>query len=312
MTQTLIESPDQTILDRFRTEIQRRGITQAAAAKEAGLSAAALTQLLNGSYNANPASQLEKIERWLGMQAEQASHPEMPAAPSWAPTPTAERVLAALSYAQMASDVAVIYGGAGLGKTTACREYRRRISSVWIVTMTPATASVATCLEEICYALGLKSPPQGAAKMQREIIRRIADTNGLLVIDEAQHLSVQALDALRSLHDATGVGLALVGNEAVYTSMTGGNRAAYLDRLFSRIGKRVKLTRPTKNDVLRLSAAMGISADDNDSLRMLFEIASRAGALRSVVKTVRLATMMAGGASPALKHLQAAWKDLSL
>src|ERR1035437_1267786 len=52
-------------------------------------------------------------------------------------------------------------------------------------------------------------------------------TGGLLVIDEAQHLSVAALDQIRSIHDATDLGIALVGNQQVYARLTGGNRAAY-------------------------------------------------------------------------------------
>lgn len=312
MTKTTVESKDQTTLDRFRVELQRRGITQNAAAKEAGVSPTTLTQLLNGSYNADPARQLEKIERWLTTAAEAKALPQMPPVPDWVPTPTAERVMASLSYAQMAGDVALIYGGAGLGKTSSCKEYRSRLSSVWIATMSPATSSVATCLEEVCYALGMKSPPQGAAKMQREIQRRIAGTNGLLIVDEAQHLSVQALDALRSLHDSTGIGLALVGNESIYTSMTGGSRAPYLDRLFSRIGKLTKLTLSKKADIGAVAVAMGISEDDRESLQYLGVVGTGPGALRVVVKVVRLAAMKANGQTPTINELKAAWKDLSL
>jgi len=302
---------DDIILTRVRAELDRRAITQGQVAKEAGVSAATLTQLFNGTYNANPRTQLAKLEKWLVAAAEAQAQPKMPAAPEWTKTPTADRVLAALGYAQMAGDVTVIYGGAGLGKTTASKEYRKRYPNVWIATMTPATSSVATCLEKVCFALGMKNPPLAAARMEREIISRIASTGGLLLIDEAQHLSVQALDALRSLHDETGVGLALVGNEAVFTSMTGGNRAAYLDRLYSRIGKRVKLTRAKKEDVISLAAELGVNPNDSQSIKLLIDIGSRSGALRSVVKTVRLAAMFASGDAVEFKHIKAAWGDLS-
>ena len=231
----------------------------------------------------------------------------MPAAPQWVTTPTAERVIAALGYAQMAGDVAVIYGGAGLGKTTAAREYARRYPNVWLATMSPATSGVTTALEEVCLALGFRDLPQGAARMQRAIVDRVRGTGGLLVVDESQHLGVAALDALRAIHDAAGVGLALIGNEMVYARMTGGSRAAYLDRLFSRIGKRVRLARATREDVERLASAFGVR---NGSLKLLVEIGGRAGALRAVVKTLRLASMMAGGSEIEPQHIEAAWKDL--
>jgi DNA transposition AAA+ family ATPase len=295
------------ILARVRAEIERRGITQSQAAREIGVSPTTLTQLLGGTYAADPTRQLERLAKWLGLQEEQRAQPVMPAAPAWVTTPTAERVLAALGYAQMAGDIAVIYGGAGLGKTTAAREYARRYPNVWVATMSPATAGVTTALEEVCLALGLRDLPQGAARMQRAIVARVAGTGGLLVIDEAQHLGVAALDALRAIHDATGVGLALVGNEMIYARMTGGSRAAYLDRLFSRIGKRVRISRAAREDVERIAGAFGVR---NGSLKLLAEIGSRAGALRAVVKVLRLASMMAAGRDIEPTHIEAAWKDL--
>lgn len=294
-------------LARVRAEIDRRGITQNQAAREIGVSATTLAQLLAGSYAADPARQMERLARWLALAKETRAQAHLPPAPAWVATPLAERVLAALGYAQMAGDIAVIYGAAGLGKTTAAREYARRYPNVWIATMSPATAGVTTSLEEVCLALGFRDLPQGAARMSRAIVARIAGTGGLLIVDEAQHLTVAALDALRALHDATGVGLALVGNEMVYARMTGGQRAAYLDRLYSRIGKRARLARAGREDVERLAGAFGLRPG---ALKLLTEIGARAGALRAVVKTLRLAAMMAKGGAIEPEHIEHAWRDL--
>jgi DNA transposition AAA+ family ATPase len=127
--------------------------------------------------------------------------------------------------------------------------------------------------------------------MARAIAKRVRDTHGLLVIDEAQHLSVLALDQVRSIHDATGIGIALVGNEGVYARMAGGRNAAALDRLFSRIGKRLALRKSTDSDIKALVKAWGIS--DAKCLPALMEIAKRPGALRTLTKTLRLASMQA-------------------
>ncbi len=299
-------------LTRFRKALESTGLTQAVVAKEAGLSPASLAQLLNGTYNADPANQLKKLDAWLSLREEKQAAPMVPDAPDWVETPTAVRINGALKFAHGFNDMTVIYGSAGLGKTATCKAYRQQYASVWHATMTPASSSVAGCLDEICIALGIKNPPASALRMQREILRRITGTNGLMIIDEAQHLSTAALDAIRSLHDSAEIGFALVGNEAVYASMTGGNRASHLDRLFSRIGKRVRLTRASKKDVVALAIAMGVSPDDKKSLDFLAdEVGNKAGALRSVVKTLRLAVMFAAGAQPAHSHIKAAWKDLS-
>ncbi|MCR6497060.1 hypothetical protein LJB71_13070 [Thermomonas sp. S9] len=105
-------------------------------AREAGISASSLTQVLGGHYAADPRKLVTRLAQWLARLAQQQAMPAMPAAPAWVATPTAERILAALAYAHMAGDIAVIYGGAGVGKTTAAREYARRYPNVWIATMT--------------------------------------------------------------------------------------------------------------------------------------------------------------------------------
>jgi hypothetical protein len=122
--------------------------------------------------------------------------------------------------------------------------------------MTPGHAGVTAALEEVALAVGLRDMPQSPARIHREVVARLKGTGGLVVVDEAQHLSVAALDALRSIHDAAGVGLALVGNDLVYGRMVG-NRAAYLDRLFSRIGKRVRISGATQADIEAVARAAG-------------------------------------------------------
>lgn len=299
------------VLAAVRSEIERRGLSQSQISREAGVSQSALTQLLGGNYAADPRRLCIKLAQWLARLHEQAAQPQMAAAPEWVSTPSAERVLAALGYAQMAGDIAVIYGGAGVGKSTAAREYQRRYPQVWVATMSPATAGVSTALEELCLALGMRELPQSAARMQREIVARVRGTGGLLLVDEAQHLTVAALDAIRTIHDATGVGVALMGNELIYARMTGGNRAAWLDRLFSRIGRRLRLPRASRDDVLALAAEHGVS--EPASLKRLTAIGAQAGALRGVTKCLRLARMIAAGVDEPLAdaHLAAAWRDLT-
>lgn len=310
--ETLIamESPE-AVIARVRDEISRRGMSQTQVAREAGISQSSLTQLLGGTYAANPRKMTVRLAQWLARLSQQRALPVMPQAPGWVSTPTAERILAALAYAHMAGDVAVIYGGAGVGKTTAAREYAARFPNIWIATMTPATAGVTTALEEVCLALGFRELPGGGARMQRELVARLQGSEGLLVIDEAQHLGVAALDALRALHDATGIGLALMGNELIYARMTGGTRAVWLDRLFSRIGRRLRVQRVVRDDVAALAAAHGV--EEAAALRRLMEIGGQAGALRAVGKTLRLARMMAAGQGTELgaDHIAAAWADLT-
>jgi DNA transposition AAA+ family ATPase len=265
-------------------------LTQAIISREAGIGNGILSQWLAGKYPGNNEAIDMKVRIWRDAHLERAAAERMPRAPGYVDTPTTQRVIAALSYAQIAGDIAVAYGGAGLGKTTACERYRDSNPSVWIATMEPASSGVVTCLQVVAEALGL-AVGGGALSLSRAIAKRVRGTSGLLVIDEAQHLSVAALDQLRAIHDATGVGIALVGNDGVYSRMAGGRNSVQLDRLFSRIGKRLSLRQSSEADVKALVKAWGIT--DAKCMPTIMEIARRPGALRGLTKTLRLASMQA-------------------
>lgn len=285
------------------------GLSQSRAAREIGLSEAALSQWLAGKYKGAVAEVERKVRRWLEARDARARlAAALPDPPAWIETPTAKRVLAGLGYAQLAGDVAVVYGGAGLGKTVAARRYAAQKPNVWLATMSPATHTLAACLERTAGACGLRAAHGRAARLEADLAARLAGARGLLAIDEAQHLGVRALEGLRALHDATGTGLALVGNDLLYSRLTGGRRAAEFAQLFSRVGKRVHLSRPTEEDVAAVLAAWGVagSLDRGEAVR----IARRPGGLRGLGKALRLAAVFAQGAPVGGEHLRAAWRDL--
>lgn len=267
-------------------------LSQSAIAREAGLSSATVSQWMSGKYPGDNAAVEKKLALWVeAHQARAAEAGQLPQGPGYVPTTTSERVVSALRYAQLAGDIAVIYGGAGVGKTQAILRHQATSPNVWVATMSPATKGVVTSLLRICSAIGVPNVAGGAIALETTVTRRVRDTHGLLVIDEAQHLTVDALDQVRAIHDDTGIGIALVGNEKVYASMTGGNRAPYLDRLHSRIGKRVRVQRAGESDVEALIAAWGV--EEKACHTVLHDIASKPGALRSLTKCMRLASMYA-------------------
>lgn len=291
-TVTTIYQGDDSLRDQIRALMSwEKRLSQAIVSKEAGISAATFNQWLSGKYNGDNEGIDAKLQIWLTADMNRrAQGGIMPTAPGFVSTPTAARVLGALSYAQMAGDITVTFGGAGVGKSSACLHYRESSPNVWIVTMTPSTAGVVTCLQEIAEAMGLDTGG-GARAIAKRVCKRVRDTHGLLVLDEAQHLSVLALDEVRGIHDATGLGIALVGNEGVFARMSGGRNAAQLDRLYSRVGKRLHVKSSTQADIDAVIRAWGI--EDMECRSVLVDIAKRPGALRTLTKTLRLASMHA-------------------
>jgi len=303
------QTSNPVLVERVRATLKAEGISQAAACREIGVSSAVLSQWLSGAYRGDVPGTESKVETWLkSREARAEAASVLPARPAWFPAPTARKILSTLQYAQMMGDLAVIHGGAGLGKTATAAHYRATNPRVWIATMAPSTKGVVSCLEEVADAVGLRDAGGGARKLARLVRKQIAGTRGLLIVDEAQHLSMEALEELRTIQDATGIGLALVGNEIVYSRLTGGNRGAAFSQLFSRIGLPLALGRPTTADVRALAQAWEV--EGRDELAFLEGVAAKPGALRMTTKVLVLATVVAGGKPLGVKHLEQAWRNL--
>lgn len=302
-------------VDQVRAEILQliniEGLKQSKIARASGVPVSTLSAFLSGSYKGDNQKVADTLGIYLASRARTAGASSIPLLPDYIATPTSEKIVDALNYAQMFADIAAIYGGRGLGKTRAARRYRDTNPNVWIITATPETSSVGTILEEIALGLGMRDMPLHPARLRRQIDLFVEGTKGLLIIDEAQHLTKQALESIRGIHDRTGVGLALMGNTNVYNRLYGsGMKSEDFAQLYSRIGKRVFLKQPVAGDIHAIAGAFGIT--DARALGWLKQIAMKPGGLRGVAKTMRLAATFAHGAGQplALVHLDAAWGEL--
>lgn len=226
--------------------------------------------------------------------------------PPWVETPTAARIVAALAHAQAAGDMVCVYGAPGTGKTRTVNHYRRSYEHAWLATITPASAAVVPALEEVAEAVGIHDVSGGARRLSRAIRSKVSHLGGLIILDEAQHLSLSAIEELRSIHDATGVGVALVGNELVYAQLTGGTRAVHFAQLFSRVGLRLYVRTPGKGDVRALVEPWRVK--DEKALELLERVAKKPGGLRAVHKILHLAA--AGGGAISAKRVRQAMDNL--
>ena len=303
------EKAQHALRKRVRAEIARDGLSQAVAAGQIGISDAALSQWLRGVYRGRSAGIADKCRRWLETRTERrAMRAGVPEPPAWAPTPLAQRALAALAHAQLAGDLVAAYGMPGSGKTVACERYAGARPSVWMVTATEATSSVSACLGSVCDAMGLRPESRWARVTEAAAAERMRDSGGLLIVDEAQCLPVRTLEQLRSLHDASGCGVALVGSDRLWLRLSGG-RHPRLAQLFSRVGKRTRLPAPGPRDVAALLDAWGLEGSGLAPAAM--RIARRPGGLRGVTKALSSAHALAAGRAVTGLHLRAAWRDLT-
>ena len=304
-------------------ETEVRGKFEAAAAEdgrplsqiapETGVAYATLSAWRSGKYQGNNARVAVQVQQWLNtIAARQRTRATLPRAPDFRMTETASKIWDLLEHAQTANDMVIITGGAGVGKTQAIRAYQRQAANVHVVTVEPCVSTTTMLLDLLLQETG-SSVVGSALRKSSSLKKRLAGTGGLLILDDAQHLSAQLLDQLRHIYDATEIGIALVGNETVFARLGADERRAGFGQLFSRIGLRMRLNRPRKKDAETLLDAWGVT--DKDARKFAIGVALKPGAHRVMTKTLRIAHAIAAasGAGTELTagHIEDAWKQLT-
>ena len=308
---TLAGTPEfDALRARLRGVQEGRGLPLSDIARRSDIAYPTLAAWLAGKYAGNNVRVAQQVEVWLNSVAEETTaRAATPVLPTYVETPTAHAMMDTLGHAQFVPDIVVITGGAGVGKTTACRQYQATHPNVWMLTGEPACGSAHGVLEYVCDVLRIT---EGAPNRRSlAATRRVIGTGGLFIIDEAQHMTTAGLEQLRVLHDKGGIGLALVGNNEVFARLEGGGRQAQFAQLFSRVGMRLTRNRPLVADVDALLEAAGIAgAPERKLLRM---VAAKPGALRGMSKLLRVAQIVAAadGGEMQARHLSEAWERLA-
>ncbi|ECS5795703.1 AAA family ATPase [Escherichia coli] len=293
----------------LRTLVENEETTFKQIALESGLSTGTISSFINDKYNGDNERVSQILQRWLEKYHAVA---ELPEPPRFVETQTVKQIWTSMRFASLTESIAVVCGNPGVGKTEAAREYRRTNNNVWMITITPSCASVLECLTELAFELGMNDAPRRKGPLSRALRRRLEGTQGLVIIDEADHLGAEVLEELRLLQESTRIGLMLMGNHRVYSNMTGGNRTVEFARLFSRIAKRTAINKTKKADVKAIADAWQINGEKE--LELLQQIAQKPGALRILNHSLRLAAMTAHGKGERVNedYLRQAFRELDL
>jgi len=293
--------------DRLKARREKNGLSWADLAKVTGVPQGTLSGWVPGTYNGGQIYGAHdiaaKIHRFfLSLEEKEALEAAMPSEPDFQMTTSARRMMTCLAMAQL-GDMALISTPPGVGKTAAIKQYAATRGQVFVVTASPASRGVPTVLIAILAAMGEREARGTPQLLSARVRARAQGAGALLILDEAQHLSPQALDEVRSIHDETGLGIALVGDETL---------AAGLKRypqLHSRLGVRHSQPRPLIEDITIVAAGWGVTK--GATLAYLHEIGRKAGGIRTLSKTMKLAlrAARAGGAPLDVSDLRDAWSQ---
>jgi DNA transposition AAA+ family ATPase len=316
MSSTLEDALDRGQLDEttvrtaFEAAVMADGRPLSQIAPETSIHYTTLSAWRAQKYTGNNDRVTLQVQQWLDTRtARQRTRATLPVAPGFQMTPTASRIFDVLEHAQTLPDMALVTGGAGIGKTSTILAYQKTAANVHVVTAQPCVTTIKVLLDLLCVTIGV--PVVAAALHQSMLLqRKLAGSGGLLILDEAQHLGSGLLDQLRQLHDAANIGVVLVGNTTVFTRLGADRREANFAQLFSRIGMRINIDKPRRKDAEVLLDAWGIT--DKGARDTLTAIALQPGAHRVLTKVLRMAhaiALAAGGSEPTATHIEDAWRQ---
>ena len=235
----------------LREHMTSAGLTQAQIASQLDCSPATINQYLQGKYRGD----VSKIDRSVMQLLERLQNKHTEVNTGFVATPTAKRIIEMCAFAHAETDIAIVIGDAGLGKTMALKQYAEIEPGV-IFIESDHTYTPKVILQTLCDALGLATARNNHAMMDA-IVKKLHGSERLIIVDEAELLKYQALEILRRIHDKAGIGVLLAGLPSLRANLRG-SRGQY-KQLYSRVGMQhdIKSSLPDSDIEMLAEARLG-------------------------------------------------------
>lgn len=258
-----------------------------------GLASGTVSAFGSNNYGGNRQKIADAIFRYRQTLETQASREVgLVKGPGYFDTRTSARIRGLLTVAH-GGRITVAATSPGTGKTMTMQEYAASASNVTTVVMRKSVKTVNALLARILRAMG--APVQGGwgSQMGDAIVDKLRNRRALLVVDEANHLTLDQFEELRGIHDESGCGLCLLGNEELMMRIESGRRSDAFARLHSRIAQSLVQTKPLNEDVEAFCDAWEITDTAMRELLMRIALTEAAGGLRECAQIVEQGSMIA-------------------
>lgn len=217
-------SPDSCaiIVANVREFLKHESVSQGQLARMAGVSASVVNELLAEKYRGDPAPACKKLNAAMEQHLRRITSPDLE---GFVMTGVAKEVFALLHYvARGEAQIGVLTAVSGVGKSLALKACMKTdfVNGIYIEA-NPGCSSplyfcraILHCLRtgnwRVNYERGLETEAvYTRADAFNQIVKRLAGTRRLIVVDEAENLDVATLNLLRQILDATGCNAVLAG-----------------------------------------------------------------------------------------------------
>lgn len=270
----------QEALNKFDALAEQLGSANKAAAR-IGIAASTVSQIKSGAYKADPVKQLNKlIEYFENKQESEKNY----SAKNYAKTSVSDEVYEIIKNCQLMGGLAIACGDAGIGKTQAAKQYAQdHPNGCVLLTANPCFRSPKSMLKMLGNALNVSA--NAADDLWIAITSKLTDGT-VIIIDEAQHLSLRTIETLRSFSDHFDakdqtLGICFIGNQETVGRFGGKQKAD-----FAQIRNRTKQTRIYSTANIKkedIELLFPILSGKEPELEFLLRIAQSRQAVRGAV-----------------------------
>jgi DNA transposition AAA+ family ATPase len=232
------------IRTRLEQYITETGCTQAYVAKGIGVSDAMISTYRKGKYTGDVEGVERSITAWLDREADKQSERKGKLTLTYLPTLSPAKLAREIAnITAMDGEIGVLTGAPGTGKTSSMRAYTSENPSTVMIEVTQ-TYNKRVLLQEMADKLNLKYGEKLSDSHLHEaevaICDKLRGSGRLVIIDEAEYLSVTLLELIRRIYDHTEdengnkCGILLVGLPRLRANLVG-KRGEYA-QIHSRVG----------------------------------------------------------------------------
>ena len=248
--QALKPNQRKDIAERVLKFIEEHGLTQAAVAREVGISTTTISEVLRLRYRGKTSDrQLVTLHNWLELAARREN---IVRSRTFVETSIARDILHVAGIVAETCKIGVVFGPAQLGKsfTLQAIEGDQRFGDPVLIRVDESLLRPLP----LCRALATRFELSAHGTFDRvfhRVVKRLEGTKRMLMFDEVERVHYKTLEMIRDLHDQTGCPVLLCGKPLVYAKLgfrRAGDFSEVTDQLAARIVVRRDLTERSRGD----------------------------------------------------------------
>lgn len=254
----------------------------------------------------------EAVQRYRALLVtRETTFVDAPDVPDYFETQTSEEIVNLLHWCQRGKMVCVPIGS-GLGKTSAAKHFAVQYPNVFIIRLLPSECSLGPLHVKVLATLGAPNEIGAPAALSNKVIERLKRMHRpVLIFDEAQELTIKAIEEIRGWQDLSDAGIAFFGDQRLDHLLKNGTGKNALPQVQRRIKFMPVRLQPYARDVEQLAAAWNVT--EKRMITELQRVASRPGGLGVATNCLEVAAMIASAEREPMNlgHLQEGIADIT-